>query len=648
MSEPLSHPLTISSHGPVPGALHLGPVHEGEHFSVNVMLRRRPDGPPLPSPEALGAQAPRLRRYLTHEEFELKHGADPADADAIRAFADAYGLDVTQVSLARRTVTLAGTAGQFAKAFATTLHHFAYAGGTYRAHNGPLHLPVELLSVVTAVIGLDERPVALPQARVRPPHWDARQLALSQAAAAGAASQYAQRQVRALNEKYARGVQAAPALADLFREYQRWAQLAADPATPPRAPLRTWLEGVLPQAAKSHDALAQLTAGYGAELRGIWGEAARLAALAALDQLDVKTPNGVAELYNFPEDADGAGQCVGIIELGGGYRREDLVSYFAFCGLPMPDISDVSVAGGANLPGAYEPYDGEVCLDVEVVGGAAPGARMVCYFAPLTAQGFIEAVHTAVHDRVNSPSVISASWDLSEAFWLETPMYLEAFEEVLKEAALLGVTVCCSAGDYGSSSEFLDGRAWVDYPASSPYVLGCGGTTLYSRGGQIIWEIVWNTARTFFQATGGGVSQIFKLPAWQDSADVPESVNPGGGKGRGVPDVAANADPTTGYLVQVDGRSAVICGTSSGAPLWAALIARINQSLGVRVGYINPYLYNSVDQAEALRDVLVYGNGVYSARKGWDACTGWGTPNGAKLRDALGAEGADAGGGVHV
>jgi kumamolisin len=294
------------------------------------------------------------------------------------------------------------------------------------------------------------------------------------------------------------------------------------------------------------------------------------------------------------------------------------------------------VAGGINQPGINEPFDSEVSLDLEVIGGAAPGAKLVCYFAPLTALGFIEAVHYAIHDRVNQPSVISASWDLSEAFWLEAPMYVSAFEDVLKEAALLGVTICCSAGDYGAASEFHDGRAWVDYPASSPYVLGCGGTSLYSRGNQILQEIVWNSEETFMQATGGGVSQIFPLPKWQDRADIPESVNVGGGKGRGVPDIAANADPATGYLIQLNGCSTVICGTSAGAPLWAALIARINQSLGVRVGFINPFLYDSINKAESLRDILVVGNGVYPARVGWDACTGWGTPRGAKLRDALG------------
>lgn len=639
MSDPLGlHPLALSSHGPVPGARALAPVNPGEPFTVNVMLRRRTDGPPLPSAEEIGAQPPRRRRYLTHEEFAASHGADPEDIRAVSEFARAHGLEVVEVSAARRTVKLAGVAGQFEKAFHTSLQHFAYRGGTYRGHLGPVHVPAELGGVVTVVLGLDERPMAHPAASVRHSYWEPGQVARSRAAEAEAVRSHILAGVQRLNEDFVAKAASTDSLSALAAECQRWSELAADPETTPQAAAQEWHASVLAQAMMSNDDAARMVEEYLAELNGVLAEAQRLGVYAALDELGIKTPPQVAELYEFPPEADGSGQCIGIIELGGGYRSEDIESYFAFCGLPAPQLSDVSVAGGVNLPGVDEPFDSEVCLDIEVAGAAAPGARLVCYFAPTTALGFIEAVHTAVHDAVNTPSVISASWDLSEAFWLETPSYIEAFEEVLQEAALVGVTVCCSAGDYGASTEYLDGRAWVDYPASSPYVLGCGGTTLYSKGQQIVQEIAWNTARTLFQATGGGVSQVFPLPRWQASADVPESVNPGGGRGRGVPDIAANADPTTGYLVQVDGRTTVICGTSSGAPLWAALIARINQSLGVRVGYINPFLYNSVNQSEALRDIVLGGNGVYPARVGWDACTGWGSPKGASLRDALGAD----------
>jgi kumamolisin len=358
-----------------------------------------------------------------------------------------------------------------------------------------------------------------------------------------------------------------------------------------------------------------------------------------IESLGVKMPMHVAEIYDFPPETDGSGECIGIIELGGGYRTEDLATYFEFLMEQprYPSVSAVSVGGGLNLPGIVELYDCEVALDLQVAGGAAPGAKYVCYFAPLTGLGFIDAIGAAVHDRVNNPSVISCSWDLSEGFWLMVPMDIELLEEVLAEAVQLGVTVLCSAGDYGSASEYHDGQAWVDYPASSPHVLGCGGTTLYTKDGEFVDEVAWNTMINFGQATGGGVSAVFPLPPWQEAAGVPRSVNPGGAIGRGVPDIAGEANPSTGYVVVIDGGTTIVAGTSSTAPLMAALIARINQSLGFRVGYINPYLYARAPGSGAFREITEGNNGAYSAGPGWNACAGWGRPIGTKLRDLLGA-----------
>jgi len=133
-------------------------------------------------------------------------------------------------------------------------------------------------------------------------------------------------------------------------------------------------------------------------------------------------------------------------------------------------------------------------------------------------------------------------------------------------------------------------------------------------------------------ATGGGVSQLFRLPAFQQSAKVPKA--PDGFVGRGVPDVAGDADPQTGYNVVVDGQSTVIGGTSAVAPLWAGLLALINQSLGTNVGYVNPLLYGAKAEA-AFHDITSGNNGSYRAGPGWDACTGLGSPNGAALLTAL-------------
>ncbi len=205
-------------------------------------------------------------------------------------------------------------------------------------------------------------------------------------------------------------------------------------------------------------------------------------------------------------------------------------------------------------------------------------------------------------------------------------------DQAFQAAAALGITVCCAAGDNGSGDGVTtDQLAHVDFPASSPYALGCGGTRLEAANNQVTSEVVWS-------ATGGGVSDFFTLPTWQANAGVPPSANPDHHVGRGVPDVAGDADPQTGYDVYVDGQSVVFGGTSAVAPLWAGLIALMNQQRGQPVGYLNPKLYQNYQRlikAEALRDVTSGDNGAYSAGLGWDACSGVGTPKGAKLRAAL-------------
>jgi kumamolisin len=175
----------------------------------------------------------------------------------------------------------------------------------------------------------------------------------------------------------------------------------------------------------------------------------------------------------------------------------------------------------------------------------------------------------------------------------------------------------------------------VDFPASSPFALGCGGTKLVGSGTSITSETVWNENPTD-SATGGGVSDFFDPPAYQNKAKVPPSKNPGERKGRGVPDVAGDADPATGYAVRVDGQALVIGGTSAVAPLWAGLVALLNQKLGHRVGFLNPLLYGSAVGTGSFRDITSGNNGAYPAKAGWDACTGWGTPVGTKLLHVLG------------
>ena len=345
------------------------------------------------------------------------------------------------------------------------------------------------------------------------------------------------------------------------------------------------------------------------------------------------TPPQLASVYQFPTGLDGSGQCIGIVELGGGFKPKDIKTYFSGLGLPVPTVKAIRVDGGRNHPTNANSADGEVMLDIEVTAAIAPKALIAVYFAPNTDQGFLDAITTAVHDSVNKPSVISISWGSAESNW--TAQAMTQFDQALQAAAAMGVTVCCAAGDNGSSDGVADGKAHVDFPASSPFALGCGGTRLTASGQTISAEVVWNANPTS-SATGGGVSGFFALPAYQANARVPPASGGGGQTGRGVPDVAGDADPASGYQVRVDGQNLVIGGTSAVAPLWAGLIALMNQKLGHPVGFLNPLLYGSLAGRGLFNDIVSGNNGSYSAGPGWDACTGWGSPIGSKLLQALG------------
>lgn len=341
------------------------------------------------------------------------------------------------------------------------------------------------------------------------------------------------------------------------------------------------------------------------------------------------TPNRIAELYDFPRDLDGSGQRIAVLELGGGFRRSQLRRYFDKLGVPTPKLTAVSVDGVRNRPGVDHGADGEVVLDVEVIGAIAPGAEQLVYFAPISDRGFVDAVTTAIFDP-RAPSILSISWGQAEDQWTDQARH--ALDEAFRAAALLGVTVCAASGDNGWRDGVSGRVAHVDYPASSPYVLACGGTRLDEEDGGIA-EIVWNDHDG--NSTGGGVSGCYEVPTWQAGVRVPSSINEGGGVGRGVPDVAGNADPETGYLVGDGLSDHPFGGTSAVAPLWSALVAQLNQRLGSPAGFINPLLYEQVDRA-VFNDVSRGGNGAYRARRAaWDACTGHGTPRGRALLESL-------------
>src|SRR5580700_2985493 len=268
------------------------------------------------------------------------------------------------------------------------------------------------------------------------------------------------------------------------------------------------------------------------------------------------TPSEIAELYRFPRHADGAGQCIGVIELGGGYYREDLDTFCSSIMQPVPKITDVSVSGAENKPADRATLAGlmefmnsanesekeflaheseaarrkseqalntvETTMDIELVGSLAPGAHIVVYFAPNTEQGIYHALATAIADKRHRPSVLSLSWGEPEPS--VSRLYMGLINDVLKNAATLGVTVCVSSGDYGAHNQSRDGKVSVNFPASSPYVLSCGGTTLKATGKEIESEVVWNSVIHGMRgASGGGVSHHFGRPHWQENFDIPHS-----------------------------------------------------------------------------------------------------------------------------
>ena len=334
------------------------------------------------------------------------------------------------------------------------------------------------------------------------------------------------------------------------------------------------------------------------------------------------SPVEVAKAYGFPSGS-ATGQTIGIVELGGGYRPADLKDYFQSLGLENPKIKTVSVDHGKNRPTTANSADGEVMLDIEVAAAVAQGANIVVYFTPNTDKGFQDAVSSAIHDQLNKPTVISISWGGPESTWTQAAM--QSMDQIAAEAAALGISITVAAGDSGSSDGVSDGQNHVDFPASSPHVLACGGTNLVASGETIQSETVWNDGAQG-GATGGGYSTVFTRPAWQ-AAVVTQAF-------RGVPDVAGDADPETGYNVRVDGKNMVVGGTSAVAPLWAGLIALLNAKLNTRLGFVNPQLY-AINQSAGFHDITQGNNGAFQARPGWDACTGLGSPDAAGLLDAL-------------
>jgi len=341
-----------------------------------------------------------------------------------------------------------------------------------------------------------------------------------------------------------------------------------------------------------------------------------LGALASAHQVSY-TPDQVAALYEFPKVANGSDPTIAIIELGGGYAPADVTTYFQKINLPAPKITEATVSGGANSPGTDPDADGEVMLDILVAAAAYSSctgtpANLLVIFAGNDNASFAAAIQLAAN-HASKPTACSISWGGPENDWDKAG--IAAMEAALSNAKTANMTVLVAAGDNGSG----DGEpgVHVDYPASSVYTLGCGGTTLRAAGNTITSETVWNDG-TKGGATGGGYSTLFNRPSWQNIQSIT----------RGVPDVAGNADPYTGYVIIVDGKTQVVGGTSAVAPLFSALTALLAKKNKAPLGFVNNKWY---EEPGDFRDITLGNNGAFKAGVGWSPATGLGVPIGADL-----------------
>jgi kumamolisin len=364
------------------------------------------------------------------------------------------------------------------------------------------------------------------------------------------------------------------------------------------------------------------------------------------------TPSDLEQRYNFPP-GDAAGQTIAIAEFGGGYFADDTAAYCSKFGRALPSIQAISVDAPAYtmeeilaLPPqqrAEELDDSvEVMMDVQIIAGLCPGANILVYFSSFDQGGWVNLLDRAIAAR---PVSLSVSWGLAE----EDPGWstgaIAAIDDRLNAARLLGITTCVASGDDGSGDQINDGKAHVDFPSTSPNSLGVGGTML-TKSGASIKEVTWwekpgRRTNKGGGATGGGVSTVFKRPAWQNVQV--KSLNSGSIDGRVAPDIAALAGPPF-YDLIFSGKPSPNGGTSASTPLWAALIARVNAKLPAakQQRFLTPLLYTNGVGKASTRDITVGNNTSspkpgkgYQAGPGFDAVTGWGVPDGVKLLNAL-------------
>ena len=327
------------------------------------------------------------------------------------------------------------------------------------------------------------------------------------------------------------------------------------------------------------------------------------------------TPVEIAKAYDFPTRAKGKGQTIGIIELSGRYDPGDFAIFFKKLNLKLPKI----IYRGTSKDGSQELSNAEVTLDTEVIGAILPEATIVLYFA----HTIIDALKEIIRDEENNPDVISISWAGNESDYSQFD--LDELNNLIFEASLLGITIVSAAGDHGAYNN--GNNPVVQLPASNPFCLACGGTTIEIEKGQITSEVAWNEYEGAV-ATGGGFSTLFPLPEYQNNAILRYPFQKY--LTRGVPDVSANASMAHGYKSFFEGKDVIIGGTSASTPLWAALIATLNQRLKYRMGFVNKLLYELAGE-DCFRQITSGNNQLYQSTEYWSPCCGLGSPHGDNL-----------------
>jgi len=442
--------------------------------------------------------------------------------------------------------------------------------------------------------------------------------------------------------------------------------------------VRSRAQGLQTETYRGYDGFIHVPQGIAESIIGVFGLDNRRITRCNNPPADPPFTNSltvpqVKQIYNFPPNS-AAGQTIAILSEAG-YLDSDLKLNFDANNYPNYDVADVSFPGGGS--NSRRP-DQETTQDIVIAGLAALGAKIRVYFTLGDAQGWVSLL-TALFKQTNDPpSVLSCSYGLSyfgdptEAFNVASQGQINGISSLF--ADLQHMTICVASGDSGTSgaTDFSTpppGQVYVTYPGSDPGVLSVGGTTIgkayVERKDENfhVWveaEYIWNDSWSFpastiypalsgSGATGGGISDYFPQPPWQSGINT-VSLNTGK-KGRGLPDVAANASPNSGYPFYVGGSLSQqpMSGTSAAAPLWAGLIAVINAALGYNVGFVNPYLYQigfagspgffNISGAPGPASNGVGGFPGYPASPGWDACTGWGRPIGVMLLASLKALG---------